>query len=396
MQQTTDVLIIGGGIIGMATALEIQRRSPSRTITVLEKEPNPAQHQSARNSGVVHAGIYYKPNSLKAKFCAQGVIATQDFCREHNLPYDKIGKLIVATDASEVSRLQDLSTRARKNGIVVEDIDQTELRKMEPHIQGLAGLYSPNTAITDYQQITCVMENLFVSRGGVVRYGETVTGGHENQDHVVVKTHQRTYETAQVVSCAGLQSDRIIRAFGQTADYRVIPFRGEFYRIHNQPDDLVSHLIYPVPDPERPFLGVHLTRKIAGGFTVGPNAVLAFKREGYTLSDISIPDMVDTLTYGGFWRMLGQNAGSAVSELTASLSKRAYLKRIHKYCPQIQLNDLTPYPAGVRAQAVHKNGAIIDDFLFVETPRCLHVGNAPSPAATSAIPIANYIVDKIK
>lgn len=395
MTETTDILIIGGGIIGMATALELQSRDPAARITVLEKEPTPATHQSGHNSGVIHAGVYYAPGSMKARFCREGVQATEAFCTEHDIPFERLGKLIVATDETELTRMQALGERARQNGIVIEDVDAASLRRMEPHINGVAALYSPSTGITDYKRIAEVMSALFIARGGNVRFGARVVSGEERGGSVSVTTAQKRFEAGRVVTCAGLHSDRIIRAFGQQPGYRVVPFRGEFFRLLNQPDDLVSHLIYPVPDPARPFLGVHLTRKIAGGFTVGPNAVLAFKREGYRLSDISPPDMLDTLSYGGFWRMLAQNAASAASELTASASKRAYLKRIHKYCDRIALGDLAPYPAGVRAQAVAPDGKIIDDFLFVKTARCLHVGNAPSPAATAAVPIARHIADQL-
>ncbi|TRD23634.1 L-2-hydroxyglutarate oxidase [Palleronia caenipelagi] len=391
----TDILIVGGGVIGVATALELQSRLPDSSITLLEKESEPARHQSGHNSGVIHAGVYYAPGSLKARFCREGVAATEAFCSEHGIPFDRTGKLIVATSEAEVTRMEALGLRARQNGIVIEDVDEAGLRKMEPHISGLAALYSPSTGITDYGRMTEVMAELFTARGGEIRYGERVISGEETAAHVTVTTDQQSYQAGRVVTCGGLHSDRLIRAFGQEPGYRVVPFRGEFYRLMNQPEDLVSHLIYPVPDPERPFLGVHLTRKIRGGFTVGPNAVLAFKREGYRLRDLSLGDTAQTLSYGGFWRMLAQNAGSAASELTASVSKRAYLARIHKYCARVELRDLAPYPAGVRAQAIAPDGRIIDDFLFVQSERCLHVGNAPSPAATACVPIARHIAGQV-
>lgn len=395
MTNTCDILIVGGGIIGVATAFELQSRDRNADIVLLEKEPGPARHQSGHNSGVIHAGVYYAPGSLKARFCRQGVPATEAFCEEHGITHQRLGKLIVATSEAEVQRMVTLGERARQNGIRIEEVDQAGLRKMEPHINGLAALYSPTTGITDYKRMTEVMAELFVARSGNIRYGERLLSGQENPDHVSVTTDKTRYEAQRVVSCAGLHSDRVIRCFGQEPGYKVVPFRGEFFRLLNQPDDLVSHLIYPVPDPERPFLGVHLTRKIAGGFTVGPNAVLAFKREGYRLSAFSPADLAETLGYSGFWRMLAKNARSAVSELSASASKRLYLQRIHKYCLRIQLGDLAPYPAGVRAQAVSPDGRIIDDFLFVKTERCLHVGNAPSPAATSCLPIAQHIADQL-
>ncbi len=396
MTVTSDILIVGSGIIGMASALELQSRHPDARITVLEKEDGPARHQSGHNSGVIHAGVYYAPGSLKAQFCREGVPATQAFCDEHKIPYQRIGKLIVATTEPEVGRMEKLGARARQNGIEIQDVDQTTLRLMEPHINGLAALYSPSTGITDYQRMTQVMADLFVARGGTLLYNERVVAATETPQQVSVRTTTARYEADRVVTCGGLHSDRVITAFGHKPGYRVVPFRGEFFRLINQPEDLVSHLIYPVPDPERPFLGVHLTRKIKGGFTVGPNAVLAFKREGYRLTDISPRDLAETLGYTGFWRMLAMNAASAASELSASASKQIYLKRVRKYCSRIRLKDLAPYPAGVRAQAVSPSGKIIDDFLFVQSERCLHVGNAPSPAATSCLPIAKHIADQLE
>ncbi|MFL2660177.1 MAG: L-2-hydroxyglutarate oxidase [Alphaproteobacteria bacterium] len=395
MKETSDILIVGAGIVGIATALELQKTNSSLTITVIEKEKYSSCHQSGHNSGVVHAGIYYEPESLKAKFCSQGLKATEKFCKEHNLPYNKVGKLIVATNQEEVLRLKKLEERAKANGIVIEIINKAELRKLEPNINGLQALYSPNTAITNYKQIVFKMEEIFKSNGGVIYYDEKVISGKENDNCVVVKTNKRTIECSKVINCAGLHSDKIVESFGCNPNYKIIPFRGEFFRLNNQPDDLVKHLIYPVPNPESPFLGVHLTPKIQGGFTVGPNAVLAFKREGYKLTNFNFKEFMDTIFYKGFWIMLWNNKKSAVSELIDSISKLAYLKRVNKYCSQIKLNDLGHYPAGVRAQAVSLNGKIIDDFLFIETKRCLHIGNAPSPAATSSIPIAKYIVNKI-
>ncbi|MFW2332044.1 MAG: L-2-hydroxyglutarate oxidase [Nitrospinota bacterium] len=393
--ETADILIVGAGIIGMATALELQTRYPSSRITVLEKEAAPALHQSRYNSGVIHAGVYYRPGSLKARFCREGVQTSEAFCSEHSIPFKRLGKLIVATSEAEVTPMANLAKRARQNGIVIEDIDQVGLRQMEPYINGVAAIYSPSTGITDYKYMTEVMAKLFRSRNGKICYGERVITGRETEASMSIITSKGRIESDRVITCAGLHSDRLILAFGQNPGYRVIPFRGEFFRLMNQPDNLVSHLIYPVPDLKRPFLGVHLTRKIAGDFTVGPNAVLAFKREGYRLMDISLKDMIDTFSYPGFWRMLAQNVGPTMSELLISASKLAYLKRIHKYCSKIQYSDLKPYPAGVRAQAVAPDGKIIDDFLFVQTKRCLHVGNAPSPAATSAMPIARHIANQL-
>ncbi|MAJ62473.1 MAG: L-2-hydroxyglutarate oxidase [Alphaproteobacteria bacterium] len=395
MKQVYDVIIIGGGIVGLATALELQNRNPDAAIAVLEKEPKLASHQSGHNSGVIHAGVYYAPGSLKARFCREGVAATTAFCDEHAIPYSICGKLIVATDEAEATRLDALHDRASQNGIRIEPVSGDELHRLEPHIAGVKALHSPTTGIVDYGRVARKMGEVFAAKGGTIITGITVLSGRESENGVVIDTDQGRFEAAHAVACAGLHSDRLIRAFGHEPDYRIVPFRGEYYRVQNQPTDFVRHLIYPVPDPERPFLGVHLTRKLDGGFTVGPNAVLAFKREGYRFRDISLTDLASTLGYGGFWRMLAANAGPALTELTASASKRLYLQKVQKYCASIRLADLTRYPAGVRAQAVARDGRIIDDFLFVKTARMLHVGNAPSPAATSAIPIAGYIADKL-
>ena len=395
MSETADILIVGGGIIGIATALELQTRDPSCAIILLEKEAVPAAHQTGHNSGVIHAGVYYAPGSKKARFCREGVRATEEFCTEHGLAFDRVGKLIVATDESELAGLEKLGQRARENQIRIEDVDQQGVRQLEPHINAVSALLSPTTGITNYRRIAEVMAELFIARGGVIRYGERVVSCREGQDFVRVETEAGHYEAGLAVTCAGLHSDRVIRAFGHDPGYRVVPFRGEYYRLSNQPDNLVSHLIYPVPDPSRPFLGVHLTRKLDGGFTVGPNAVLALKREGYQRTDVSMGDMVETLGYRGFWALLAKNAGAAASELWSSALKQAYLEKVQRYCSRVRLGDLQPYPSGVRAQAIAPDGTIIDDFLFIRSGRCLHVGNAPSPAATSCIPIARHIADQL-
>lgn len=398
---TVDYLIIGGGIVGLATALELQQRFPGASIRLVEKASVVAQHQTGHNSGVIHAGVYYQPGSLKATLCRQGVSATTEFCDKHGIPYQRCGKLIVATTEDEVSRLAALHDRAQSNGIEIETVDSTALRQLESHISGLSGLYSPTTGIVSYREISETMATLFIEKGGQLSLDTLVSRGEEHAQHCAVELHSgnnhtiKIIQAGKVIICAGLQADRLIRAFGQVPDFQIIPFKGEYFRIQNQPDDLVRHLIYPVPDPARPFLGVHLTRKMDGGFTVGPNAVLATKREGYRRWDFSLRDTAETLRYPGFWRLLQQHAGSAASELATSFSKRRYLRNIQRYCPTIQLNDLAPYPAGIRAQAVDRQGNLIEDFHFVQTEHCLHVANAPSPAATSAIPIARHIVDRL-
>lgn len=395
MPQTTDFAIIGGGIVGLATALDLQSRHPSARITLLEKERQPALHQTGRNSGVIHAGVYYAPGSLKARFCAQGVQATRVFCAEHGIPTQTCGKLIVATDEAELARMATLATRARANGIEIENISASEVRMLEPNISSTGALLSPSTGIVDFAAVAQKMAAIFTSRGGEIRLNTQITGGAESAQDITLQTNNSPLSAGKAVFCAGLHADRLARRFGADVQFRIIPFRGDYFAIKNQPDTLVQHLIYPVPDPERPFLGVHLTRKMNGGFTVGPSAVLAGAREGYGKFSLNPADLASALTYPGFWKLLAKNAGSAVDELSASLVKSRYLKKVQKYCPRITLNDLAPYKSGVRAQAVAPDGKIIDDFLFAQTRHSLHVCNAPSPAATSAIPIGRYIADQL-
>jgi L-2-hydroxyglutarate oxidase len=395
MPQTTDFAIIGGGIIGLATALNLQSRHPNAKIALLEKEPAPARHQTGHNSGVIHAGVYYTPGSLKAQFCAKGVKATKAFCAEHAIPTQTCGKLIVATDTDELSRMANLETRARANGIQIERLSGEEARKLEPNISAVGALLSPSTGIVDYGIMALKMSDIFRARGGEIQLNTRVTGGAESAAGLTLQTTQGQLSAGKAVFCAGLHADRMARAFGADVQFRIIPFRGDYFAIQNQPADLVQHLIYPIPDPERPFLGVHLTRKMNSGFTVGPSAVLAGAREGYGRFSLNARDLADNLSYPGFWRLLARNAGSAVDELSASLIKQRYLKKVQRYCARITLRDLAPYKSGVRAQAVAPDGKIIDDFLFVDTAHSLHVCNAPSPAATSAIPIAAHIADRL-
>lgn len=392
---SADFGIIGGGIVGLATALRLQTLHPGARIVVLEKDAALALHQTGRNSGVIHAGVYYAPGSHKARFCALGVSAMQAFCAEHAIPVQTCGKLIVATDAEELTRMAALETRARTNGIVIERLSGEDARALEPNINAVGALLSPTTGIVDYAVVALKMAELFVARGGTIRLNTPVTGGQETPQGITLHTPHGTVSLGKAVFCGGLQADRLAKRFGAQIDFRIIPFRGDYYAIRNQPADLVSRLIYPIPDPERPFLGVHLTRKLNGGFTVGPSAVLAFKREGYAKTDISLRDLADSLGYPGFWRLLARNAASAVDELSSAALRRLYLKKVQKYCPRIMLDDLAPYKAGVRAQAVGRDGRLIDDFLFVQTRHALHVCNAPSPAATSSLPIADHIAETV-
>jgi L-2-hydroxyglutarate oxidase len=391
-----DYAIIGGGIVGLSTAWQLRQRQPDKRIVVLEKETSLAFHQTGHNSGVIHAGIYYEPGSLKADFCRRGVQATVRFCRDNHIPYEQCGKLIVATDSDEHERMLALYDRAKQNGIDVDLLDEAQLRAAEPEVRGVGAILSGTTGIVDYRVVSATMAARFEELGGEIRLGATVTGLVESAEAVTVQTDNGTaLETRCLIACAGLQADRVAKLMGLDIDFRVVPYRGEYYRLASHRSDIVRHLIYPVPEPGLPFLGVHLTRMIDGSVTVGPNAVQGFKREGYGRVNVSFRDVLDMVSFPGFWRVTGDNLRVGLAELRNSLWKRGYLQLVQKYCPSVQLDDLEPYPAGIRAQAVLNDGTLVHDFLFAETPRSLHVCNAPSPAATSAIPIGEHLCDKI-
>lgn len=391
-----DFIVIGGGILGLATARELQQRYPGKRVLVLEKEAGPAQHQTGHNSGVIHAGVYYKPGSLKARFCKEGNAATKAFCREYGIPFDECGKLLVATNAIELERMQALIGRCAENELPIEVLDAEQLKAREPNITGVGGIFVPSTGIVSYTRICEKMAEQVVAEGGEVRYNVEIRTIRELPDQVELESEQELFVGNFLIACAGLMSDRIVRMLGQTPAFKIIPFRGEYFLLPPQHNRIVNHLIYPIPDPDLPFLGVHLTRMIDGTVTVGPNAVLAFKREGYRKTDFSLGDMAEMISYPGLLKMLARNLKPGLMEMKNSLFRRGYLEQVRKYCPQLTLADLKPYPAGVRAQAVAKDGSLVDDFLFVNTDRALVVCNAPSPAATSAIPIAAHIVDQIE
>lgn len=368
----------------------LQRRSQS-SVLLLEKEDHVAEHQTGHNSGVIHAGIYYAPGSLKAKLCRAGARATKEFCSEHSIPVENCGKLIVATNASENQRMRDLLARGKQNNIAVDLLDANELKTLEPNVIGLSGLLVHATAIVDYRTIAIKMAEVVRRAGGVIEFGAQVGGIRETSDDVVVTAGERQWKCKQLIACAGLQSDRLARAAGLSITHQIVPFRGEYYRLRAHRNQIVSRLIYPVPDPGLPFLGVHLTRMIDGGITVGPNAVLGFSREGYSKFSASSADVWNYLRFPGFWRLISNHYKHGVREMRNSLWKRGYLDECRKYCPSLDMKDLLPERAGIRAQAVMQDGALVHDFLFMQTERMLHVCNAPSPAATSAIPIGEEI-----
>lgn len=394
-----DYLIIGGGIVGASTAWQLKQRHPDKTVLLVEKESVYAKHQTGHNSGVIHAGVYYAPGSLKAKFCKEGVQATISFCEENGIKYDQCGKLLVATNELEHERMLALYERCHTNGISVELLDQQQLNEREPDIVGTGAILVHDTGIVDYQQVTTAMAKCFEELGGETRLNTEVTGLSESDELVTVDAISNgkpaQFQARFLITCSGLMADRTTRMLGIETDFQIIPFRGEYYQLGPEHNQIVKHLIYPIPDPELPFLGVHLTRMIDGSVTVGPNAVQGWKREGYGAINISLKDVLDMVSFSGFWKVLKANFRVGLNETWNSWWKPGYLKTVQKYCPKLQLSDLKPYPAGIRAQAVMKDGSLVHDFLFAESARSLHVCNAPSPAATSSIPIGGYICDKL-
>ena len=390
-----DLCIIGGGIVGLAAATKFREAYPGAGILVLEKESGVARHQTGHNSGVIHSGIYYAPGSFRAELCRKGAAETVAFCRAHAIPYEVCGKLLVATDAAELARMDQLFQRASENKVEVERLDAAELRRREPNISGVGALFVPSTGIVDYARICEAMARDLTDAGGRIELGAEVTGIVEAADHVTVTAGGRDWRARHLIVCGGLQADRLARLAGVRADFQIVPFRGEYYRLPAARNGIVKALIYPIPDPALPFLGIHLTRMIDGGVSVGPNAVLGWAREGYPKFSFSPGDAAAFLRFPGFWRLIRKHVGSGIAELRNSLSKRRYLAECRKYCPSLQLDDLTPYRAGIRAQAVLRDGTMVHDFIFEETPRMLHVCNAPSPAATSALPIGALIVERL-
>ncbi len=399
MKKIYDYIIVGGGIVGMSTAWQLQQRHPEKSILVLEKEKSLSLHQTGHNSGVIHAGVYYAPGSLKAEFCKAGVDATINFCKHHDIPVENCGKLLVATNSLEMERMQALYERCFTNGIDVELLNADQLKEAEPNIVGLGAIRVKTTSIVNYRLVTEKIAEEFVEAGGELSMETEVVDMAESPRTITVQAEEKglpvSFEGRFLVSCSGLMADRVTKMLDIETDFQIIPYRGEYYRLSPKYNQVVNHLIYPIPDPELPFLGVHLTRMIDGSVTVGPNAVQGWKREGYSRINISPKDIWDMVRFPGFWKASLANLKTGLIETKNSWWKPGYLKLVNKYCPMIRLEDLEPYPAGVRAQAVMKDGSLVHDFLFAESKRSLHVCNAPSPAATSAIPIGNYICDKI-
>lgn len=389
--------VIGGGIVGLATALELKSRDASARIVLLEKEASFGQHQTGHNSGVIHAGIYYQPGSLKAQLCRAGAEATKEFCRANQIPFETCGKLLVATNDLEMQRMNALEDRARQNDISFEPISESRLREIEPMVSGKGALLIHATGIVDYKRICLAMaERLREADVRLLQKTQAVAIAEDGTGVTVRTDTGETIRTEKLVACAGLQSDRIARLAGLDATHQIVPFRGEYYTLPPAKSAIVKHLIYPIPDPDLPFLGIHLTRMIDGRITVGPNAVLGFAREGYPKGSVALGDVASMLGFPGFWKMARKNLKSGLTEFRNSISRAGYLEQCRKYCPSLTLDDLGMPGAGIRAQAILADGTLVHDFLFLESPRMLHVCNAPSPAATSAMPIAGMIVDKLR
>jgi len=386
------VIIIGGGLVGLGTACKLSRRCPSVRITVLEKENKVCAHQSGHNSGVLHAGLYYKPGSLKARLAVSGIRELVAFCRQHNVPHEICGKLVVAVDESEVPRLRDLHDRGAKNGLEgLRFLNREQMLEIEPHVGGVAALHVPQEGIVDYEKVCEAMQTELESAGGSVVLGAEVTALELKNGEWRIGTTAGDQAADFVINCAGLQCDRVSMLAGEKRDVRIVPFRGEYYKIRPERQHLVRGLIYPVPDPQFPFLGVHFTRLIHGGIEAGPNAVLAFAREGYRKTDVKVADLWDALTFSGLWRFLARHKRMSWQELRRSFSKRLFCESLQRLVPELRAEDLSPGGAGVRAQAMSPAGDLVQDFCLLHRPRALHVLNAPSPAATASLAIGEEI-----
>ena len=394
MDFTADIAIVGGGIVGLATAYQAVVRSPGTRILLLEKEDRLAAHQTGHNSGVIHSGIYYKPGSLKARNCRRGKAMLESFCRQHGLPFETCGKVVVAVSAEEAPRLEAIAARARENGVAAELVGPERLRELEPRAAGRLALHVPETGIVDYGAVCERLAALVRAAGGEVVTGAKVLGLRMREGEVALATTRGDASARVAVNCAGLHSDRVLASAGEARPARIIPFRGEYYELVPEARSLVRNLIYPVPDPGFPFLGVHFTRTIHGGVECGPNAVLALSREGYRWSQVRPRDLADTLGYPGFWRLAARHWRMGGSEIWRSLSKRAFTRALQRLLPQIRPSDLRPAPAGVRAQALSPDGSLVDDFLIRESGRVVHVLNAPSPAATSCLSIGDTVAER--
>jgi L-2-hydroxyglutarate oxidase len=398
MASQYDLTIIGGGILGLATALKLIRAHPSLRLLILEKEAELARHQTGNNSGVIHSGLYYRPGSLKARSCVTGRKELMAFCDDNAIPYEICGKVVVATSEVELPRLEELHRRGIENGLQgLEIIGPERLKELEPHATGIKGLYVPETGIVDYRKVAAVYAEKIRDGGGDIRLSQRVVGILDRPEEIVLQTSGGDYRTKHLINCCGLQSDIVAQMMGgannSEEEHRIIPFRGEYYKIAPERQFLVRNLIYPVPDPTFPFLGVHFTRMARGGVEAGPNAVFAYAREGYRHTDINLSDLWRTISFKGFWAITGKYWQTGFGELYRSLSKSAFVRALQKLLPEIRESDLVPGGAGVRAQAVSASGALVDDFVIKQSRKAIHVLNAPSPGATASLAIGQQICE---
>lgn len=396
-----NVVVVGGGIVGLASALKIKEKNPNYKVAVIEKERTIAQHQTGHNSGVIHSGLYYKPGSFKAKNCVDGYNMLVDFCNEEEIPYELCGKIVVATKENQLSSLKNLRERGVANGLKdIKNLSAEELKEYEPHVAGVGGLFVPQTGIIDYKLVADKYAEKFKHFGGEIFSSNKLMSFKEERGFIHVNTENERLTTRVVVNCSGLYTDKIAKLSGAKIDYKIIPFRGEYYKIKPEKEYLVKNLIYPVPDPNFPFLGVHFTRHIDGGIEAGPNAVLAFAREGYKKSQINMKELMGSLFYPGFMRVAAKYWKTGFGEMYRSYSKGAFTRALQELIPEIQKKDLVKGGAGVRAQACDRKGGLIDDFLVAEHDKFINVGNAPSPAATSSLAIgervANMAIERLK
>ncbi|WP_456459555.1 L-2-hydroxyglutarate oxidase [Reichenbachiella sp.] len=391
-----DVIVIGGGIVGLATAWQIKQQSPNLSITILEKESGSAHHQTGNNSGVIHSGLYYKPGSLKATNCIKGYDLMLDFCRTEGVDFDLCGKVVVATDNHEIPYLETLFERGEQNGLTnMLWLTPEEIKEHEPYVTGVKGIYVPQTGIIDYKEVCKKLESKLLEAGVAIFYNEKVIKVDHQGSSSEVVTNNNEYQAKLIVNCAGLYSDKVAKMTPLKPDLKIVPFRGEYYQLKESSKHLVKNLIYPVPDPNFPFLGVHFTRMMNGGVEAGPNAVLAFAREGYTKSDINIPELLETLAWPGFQKVAMKYWKTGFGEMYRSFSKAAFTKALQKLIPDIRESDLETGGAGVRAQACDRSGGLLDDFHILENDHFVNVCNAPSPAATSSLAIGDEIANRV-
>ena len=395
IEHKTDVIIIGGGLIGLSTAMHLQAMQPRLAITLIEKDAQLAAQQSGHNSGVLHAGIYYEPGSLKAQFCVEGQRALVEYCIQHGIPVLHCGKVIVANTEEEIDRLERLHDRGTDNGVPdLRIIDQRELREIEPNVKGISAMHAPHSAVVDYKKIAAAYAADFAAAGGSVRLATEFLSARQIGGQARAKTTSGVIEARLIINCAGLHADLVAKKMGIRPGLRIIPFRGEYYELRSDSRHLVRGLVYPVPNPKLPFLDVHLTPTVDGLLEAGPNAVLATKREGYSWRDFALKDVASTLSYGGFWWLVGRYWIPGIAEINRSLRKSVFVKSLQRLVPDITEDDLVRGGSGVRAQAVDGRGRLIDDFQIEEAPGAIHVLNAPSPAATSSLMIGRYLANK--